>query len=209
MKAVIAAFNQASLWNFKCHEVSFPALQPSVQFAELVTQCCHYHDAVPCPAPSAAPPTVIGSVIDKMAQLENSNDAMCALLGWVWGVCSIYSIYNISTIYLQSLEYLLWGVEVKQQAAATLLECPAWVEDDGDPHLFLFLFYDRGKDTGWAGLGRAHASFIFSTRSWRWHKAPVAAYRDHCEVTTRLWRPLIDCWPIMQPEIAWINNIFN
>ena len=107
MKAVIAAFNQVLigaslwLWNFKCHEVSFPALQPSVQFAELVTQCCHYHDAVPCPAPSAAPPTVIGSVIDKMAQLENSNDAMCALLGWVWGVCSIYSIYsiyNISTV---------------------------------------------------------------------------------------------------------------
>ena len=44
---------------------------------------------------------------------------------------------------------------MKQQAAATLLECPAWVEDDGDPHLFLFLFYDRGKDTDWAGLGWA------------------------------------------------------
>ena len=44
---------------------------------------------------------------------------------------------------------------MKQQATATLLECPAWVEDDGDPHLFLFLFYDRGKDTGWAGPGWA------------------------------------------------------
>ena len=124
--------------------------------------CC------PLPRPSAAPPTVIGSVIDKMAQLENSNDAMCALLGWVWGVCSIYSIYNISTIYLQSLEYLLWGVEVKQQAAATLLECPAWVEDDGDPHLFLFLFYDRGKDTGWAGPGTCllHIQYQVMTVTW-------------------------------------------
>ena len=173
-KTITHQYKYKSTWKYEIglRSASFDTLHITAQCpvgSAVVTQCCHYHDAVPCPAPSAAPPTVIGSVIDKMAQLENSNDAMCALLGWVWGV----AVSTVSTLYLQSLEYLLWGVEVKQQAAATSLECPAWVEDDGDPHLFLFLFYDRGKDTGWAGLGRAHASFIFSTRSWRWHEAPV------------------------------------
>ena len=97
-KTITHQYKYKSTWKYEIglRSASFATQCPVRRV--LVTQCCHYHDAVPCPAPSAAPPTVIGSVIDKMAQLENSNDAMCALLGWVWGVCSIYSIYNISTV---------------------------------------------------------------------------------------------------------------
>ena len=184
-KTITHQYKYKSTWKYEIglRSASFATSHITAQCpvrSAVVTQCCHYHDAVPCPAPSAAPPTVIGSVIDKMAQLENSNDAMCALLGWVWGVCSIYNIYNISTIYLQSLEYLLWGVEVKQQAAATSLECPAWVEDDGDPHLFLFLFYDRGKDTGWAGLG-------WPGLAWAGHMPPSYSVPGHDGDTRHQW----------------------
>ena len=69
---------------------------------------------------------------------------------------------------------------MKQQAAATSLECPAWVEDDGDPHLFLFLFYDRGKDTGWAGLGWAELG-------WAGHMPPSYSVPGHDGDTRHQW----------------------